>query len=66
MRIRMMKRPHGTIEGIDVTSLHPGSVYEVSAELGSALLLLGYASVEMRRAAERRSAPRQTGDRRHR
>ncbi|HEY7447922.1 MAG TPA: hypothetical protein VH702_07210 [Vicinamibacterales bacterium] len=46
-----------------MSSLRVGTTYEVSHQLASALLLLGYARVEMRRA-ERRSAARMTTDRR--
>jgi hypothetical protein len=63
MRIKITKKPTGHIEGIDVSSLQLGTIYEVSHELASALLLLGYARVEMRRA-ERRSKARITADRR--
>ncbi|HEY7442403.1 MAG TPA: hypothetical protein VH701_08295 [Vicinamibacterales bacterium] len=63
MRIKITRKPVGHIEGIDVSSLQVGTTYEVSHQLASALLLLGYARVEMRRA-ERRSAARMTTDRR--
>ena len=63
MRIKITRKPVGHIEGIDVSSLQVGRTYEVSHELASALLLLGYARVEMRRA-ERRSKSRITADRR--
>jgi hypothetical protein len=63
MRIRITRKPVGHIEGIDVSSLQVGTIYEVSHELASALLLLGYARVEMRRI-ERRSKGRTTADRR--
>jgi hypothetical protein len=64
MRIKVMRKPVGSIEGIDVSSLQPGEIYEVSQELAGALLLLGYARVEMRRREDRRSTGRSTKERR--
>ena len=64
MLIRITRKPVGSIEGIDVNSLQVGATYEVSPELASALLLLGYAQVEMRRWRDRRSSSRTTFERR--
>ena len=66
MRIKITRKPVGQIEGIDVSSLQMGAIYEVSSELASALLLLGYARIEMRRWADRRSSARATTERRAR
>ncbi len=66
MRITIIRKPVGPVEGIDVSSLHVGMVYEVSHELASALLLLGEAQVEMRCGTDRRSKVRTTAERRNR
>jgi hypothetical protein len=44
MRVRMLRRPPATY-GIDDDSLLVGRVYDIASELGSALLLDGYAEL---------------------
>ena len=53
VRIRITHRPREhDVEGVSLDSLRPGSVCDVSAALGSWLIVQGYADPEMRRTQE--------------
>jgi hypothetical protein len=53
VRIRITHRPREhDVEGVSLGSLRPGSVCDVSAALGSWLIVQGYADPEMRRTQE--------------
>jgi hypothetical protein len=53
VRIRITHPPRERdIEGLSLDSLRPGSVCDVSASLGSWLIVQGYADPEMRRTPE--------------
>jgi hypothetical protein len=64
VRVRIKERPREhDIEGVSLDTLRPGSVCDVSATIGSWLIVQGYAYPEMRQtpeddpfAAERRPA----------
>ena len=53
VRVRITERPRELdIEGVRLDRLRPGSVCDVSAALGSWLIVKGYAYPEMRRTHE--------------
>jgi hypothetical protein len=53
VRVRIRERPHERdIEGVKLDTLRPGSVCDVSAALGTWLIVQGYAVPEMRRTVE--------------
>jgi hypothetical protein len=53
VRVRITERPRERdIEGVKLDALRPGSVCDVSAALGSWLIVQGYADPEMRRTPE--------------
>ena len=49
MKIRIVKRPHGTLDGMALERYVPGEVYDVSSSVADYLVLQGYAVAEMRR-----------------
>jgi hypothetical protein len=67
VRVRITERPRERdIEGVNLDTLRPGSVCDVSATIGSWLILQGYAYPEMRRTPEEgdaaAAAPPTTGN----
>jgi len=57
VRVRIKERPRELdIEGVRLDRLRPGSVCDVSAVVGSWLIVKGYAYPEMRRTHEDRPA----------
>ena len=53
VRVRIKERPREhDIEGVSLDTLRPGSVCDVSATIGSWLIVQGYAYPEMRRTPE--------------
>ena len=53
VRVRIITRPREmNIEGVDLNRMSPGSVFDVSATVGTWLVVQGYASPEMRRSDE--------------
>jgi hypothetical protein len=64
VRVRITERPRERdIEGVSLDTLRPGSVCDVSATVGSWLILQGYAYPEMRHTPEAgdTAVPRSTG-----
>ena len=58
VRVRITVRPRERdIEGMSLDTLRPGSVCNVSASIGSWLIVKGYAYPEMRRAPEEDDFP---------
>jgi hypothetical protein len=56
MRVRIVKRPAGTCDGVLLDQYAPGECYEVSRSVGDYLVLQGYAERELP-SASRRSNP---------
>ena len=53
MRVRITTRPRElNIEGVDLDTLRPGTVCDVSASVGTWLVVQGYAYPEMRRSED--------------
>jgi hypothetical protein len=58
VRVRITVRPRERdIEGMSLDTLRPGSVCDVSASIGSWLIVKGYAYPEMRRGPEEDERP---------
>jgi hypothetical protein len=58
VRVRITTRPRElNIEGVDLDTLRPGTVCDVSASVGTWLVVQGYAYPEMRRSEEDRNDP---------
>ena len=62
MKVRIVKRPKGTVDGMTLKTYIPGEVYDISPTLADYLVLQGYAKPEMRSQA--RVAVKKKGDRR--
>ena len=43
MRIRMVRRPSGRIDGVPLDRFEPGVVYDVNASIATYLMSMGYA-----------------------
>ena len=43
MRIRIVKRPSGRIDGVPLERFEPGVAYDVTASIGTYLMATGYA-----------------------
>ena len=43
MRIRIVQRPSGRIDGVPLDRFEPGGVYDVNASIGTYLMATGYA-----------------------
>ena len=56
MRVRIIKRPEGTVDGASLKSYVPGEIYDVQATLADYLVLNGFAVAEMRATSKRVSA----------
>ena len=53
MRVRITTRPRElNIDGVDLETLRPGSVCDVSISVGTWLIVQGYAYPEMRRTED--------------
>jgi hypothetical protein len=63
MKVRMVREPSGTVDGMALHFYHAGEAYEVHAALGEYLVAEGYAFIEMRRR-QRSSRPRERDRRR--
>ncbi len=48
MKVRILKRPTGHVDGINLRRYVPGGVYDVSAPIADYLVLQGSAMAEMR------------------
>ena len=62
MKVRIVKRPTETLDGMDLDKYAPGLVYDVSRELAEYLVLQGFGKFEMRRTT--RPGLKQKEDRR--
>ena len=49
VKVRITKRPTGTLEGMELNRYVPGGVYDVSPSIADYLVLEGFAKAEMRR-----------------
>ena len=58
MRVTIVKRPRGTIQGMHFTAWRVGETYDVSSEIASLLIVEGCARLEMRSHADRRREKR--------
>ena len=56
MKVRIIKRPEGSVDGISLKGYVPGETYDVSATLADYLALNGFAVAEMRADAKGVSA----------
>ena len=43
MRIRIVQRPHGRIDGVELQRFEPGEIYDVNVSIGTYLMVGGYA-----------------------
>jgi hypothetical protein len=43
MRIRIVRRPHGDIDGVDLNRFERGELYDVNASIATYLMVGGYA-----------------------
>ena len=43
MRIRIVRRPHGEIDGVDLNRFERGELYDVNASIATYLMVGGYA-----------------------
>ena len=43
MRIRIVQRPHGEVDGVALDRFEPGVVYDVNVSIGTYLMVGGYA-----------------------
>ena len=49
MRVRILRRPSGSVDGMSLHYYHAGETYDVSPELAEYLVASGFAAIEMRR-----------------
>jgi hypothetical protein len=62
VRIRIIRKPFGSVNGLDLGHYRQGSIYDMDPSLAEYLVLEGFAALEMRRA--QRSHRYRTSDRR--
>ncbi|HEV3216960.1 MAG TPA: hypothetical protein VGZ27_14610 [Vicinamibacterales bacterium] len=62
MRVRLLRQPYGSVDGISLSQYHLGQVYELPASLAEYLVAKGFAFFEMR--SHRRSMRYRLTDRR--
>jgi len=62
MRVRIIRRPTGAVDGISLHYYRAGLAYDLSPELAEYLVASGFASIEMRKS--NRSARQPRNDRR--
>jgi hypothetical protein len=53
VKLRIVMRPAGEIDGIPLNRFQPGVVYEVDASIGTYLVASGYAQVVMDQSSAR-------------
>ena len=58
MRVRIIRRPTGIVDGMSLHYYHAGQAYDVSTELAEYLVASGFASIEMRRSNRSSRHPR--------
>jgi hypothetical protein len=59
MRVRIVRQPSGSVDGISVSAYRAGRVYDVDTSVGSYLIAEGFAQPEMRRASCAASSSRE-------
>ena len=64
MKVRITRKPYGTVSGLDLCYYRQGATYDIEASLAEYLVLEGFAVIEMRRA--QRSHRFRANDRRRR
>ena len=64
VRVRITRKPFGSVNGLDLCQYRPGATYDIHATLAEFLVLEGFAAIEMRRG--RRSMRFRRNDRRRR
>jgi hypothetical protein len=52
MKVLIVKRPTGTLDGMDLKRYIPGQVYDLSASIADYLVIQGFALPEMRRRSK--------------
>jgi len=62
MKVRIVRRPTGVVDGMSLHYYHFGQAYDVSPELGEYLVTSGFALIEMRK--RNRSSRQPRGERR--
>jgi hypothetical protein len=62
MKVRIVREPKGSVDGMSLHYYHAGEAYEVPTQLAEYLVAEGFASIEMRQR-QRSSRPR-SNDRR--
>ena len=62
MRVRIIREPKGTVDGMSLRYYHTGETYDMPALLAEYLVAEGFASIEMRQ--HRRSSRCRSTDRR--
>jgi hypothetical protein len=58
MRVRIIRRPTGIVDGMSMHYYHAGQAYDVAPELAEYLVASGFASIEMRRSNRSSRQPR--------
>jgi hypothetical protein len=58
MRVRIIRRPTGIVDGMSLHYYHAGQAYDVAPELAEYLVASGFASIEMRRSNRSSRQPR--------
>ena len=48
MKVRIVRQPTGSVEGISLHFYHPGNVYDLPASIAEYLVAEGFALIEMR------------------
>jgi hypothetical protein len=48
MRVRIIREPHGTVNGVSLRNYRAGEVYDIPSTLADYLILEEYAILEMR------------------
>ena len=62
MKVRIVREPRGSVDGMSLHYYHAGEAYEVPTQLAEYLVAEGFASIEMRQ--RQRSSRTRSNDRR--
>lgn len=57
MKVRVVRQPQGTVQGITLQAYHAGHVYDIAPSLAEFLIAEGYAILEMRREQSAHAEP---------
>lgn len=49
VRVRILKQPHGTVDGVSLEHYHAGCFYDLPPNLAAYLVVEGFAAYEMRK-----------------